>query len=251
MVLVLVVTAAGVLLVAAVLSWISTTNNLTQRMNKHQAGVAAAGAATEKVVCRILRDFQTYDNLTVSNNIGTYRNLIPSSNDIAPAAKGWLTGTDNPHRPDWSNYEFSDAQGNIGRTYVNQVTPWTYTAINSRFPGLSGYCSTYRVVSNVRNVASRFNTLSGVKQDIVVASVPVFQYQVFYAPDLEINPVSAPLTLGGRVHCNGTIYSQPSNSVTFQAPVTASGAILRQKHPQDPTLRSGGQVNFQGGHESG
>ncbi|HMJ63910.1 MAG TPA: hypothetical protein VK615_01060, partial [Candidatus Binatia bacterium] len=93
MVLVLVVTAAGALLVAGVLSWISTNNSLTERLNKHQACMAAAGAATEKVACRILRDFQTYDNVAVSNNIGTYRTLIPSSNDLVSAAKGWLIGS--------------------------------------------------------------------------------------------------------------------------------------------------------------
>src|SRR6185295_5367589 len=62
LILVLVVTAGGILLVAGVLSWISTNNRLTQRLNRYEASVAAAGAATEKVVSRMARDFQTYDN---------------------------------------------------------------------------------------------------------------------------------------------------------------------------------------------
>jgi len=263
LILVLVVTASGVLLVAGILSWVSTNNKLTQRLNRYEASVAAAGAATEKVVSRVVRDFQAYDNSTVSNNVGTYRTLVPSNNDLVSSIlspildpiTGLLIPPPSPppgntNKTEWSKFEFSDAQGNASRTYVNAISPWGYTNLGARFPGLSGYASTYRVVSNVRNVGSPYNTVSGVKQDIVVASIPVFQYQVFYAPDLEVNP-SAAMTFRDRVHCNGTIYSQPAGLVQFPGPVTASKRILRQKHPLDPSLRTGAQTFFQGGYESG
>jgi hypothetical protein len=261
LILVLVVTVGGILLVAGVLSWISTNNKLTQRLNRYEASVAAAGAATEKVVSRMARDFQTYDNSAVSNNLGTYRTLVPSNNDLVSSVLSPIldpiTGLvispqqkDTGSKTEWSKFEFSDAQGNAGRTYVNAVSPWAYTNLSARFPGLSGYSSTYRVVSNVRNVSSSYNSISGVKQDIVVASIPVFQYQIFYAPDLEVNPTVA-MTIRDRVHCNGTIYSQPTGLVQFQGPVTASKGILRQKHPLDPSLRTGVQTFFQGGYESG
>ncbi|HTL16419.1 MAG TPA: hypothetical protein VL793_04235, partial [Patescibacteria group bacterium] len=261
LILVLVVTVGGILLVAGVLSWISTNNKLTQRLNRYEASVAAAGAATEKVVSRMARDFQTYDNSAVSNNLGTYRTLVPSNNDLVSSVLSPIldpiTGLvispqqkDTGSKTEWSKFEFSDAQGNAGRTYVNAVAPWGYTNLSARFPGLFGYSSTYRVVSNVRNVSSPYNSVSGVKQDVIVASIPVFQYQIFYAPDLEVNP-SAAMTIRDRVHCNGTIYSQPAGLVQFQWPVTGSKRILRQKHPLDPSLRTGAQTFFQGGYESG
>jgi hypothetical protein len=256
LVLVLMVTAGGVLLVAGILSWISTNNKLTQRINRYEASVAAAGAATEKIVSRLSRDFQTSDNNTVSNNLGTYRTLVPSSSDLSSAVSsvldpitGLLVPADATTKADWSKFEFSDAQGNAGRTYVNAISPWSYGNLSARFPGLSGYSATYRVVSNARNTALPSSSISGVKQDVIVASIPVFQYQIFYAPDLEVNPSSA-MTIRDRVHCNGTIYSQPAGSVLFQGPVTASQRISRQKNPADPTLRSGTMALFQGPYES-
>jgi hypothetical protein len=251
------VTAGGVLLVAGILSWVSTNNRLTQRMNRYEASVAAAGAATEKIVSRMTRDFQTFDNNTVSNNLGTYRTLVPSGTDASSAVTyildpitGLLVPQNTTTKAEWSRFEFSDAQGNPGRTYVNAISPWSYTTLSARFPGLSGYSATYRIVSNARNTALPSNSISGVKQDVIVASIPVFQYQVFYAPDLEVNPSSA-LTIRDRVHCNGTLYSQPAGLTLFQGPVTASRRIVRQKHPLDPTLRSGTLALFQGSYESG
>jgi hypothetical protein len=254
LVLVLVVTAVGVTLVAGILSWVATDNRLTQRINRYEASVNAAGAATEKVVSRMTRDFQTFDNNTVSNNLGTYRTLVPSDTDLLSEVSSILdpiTGLLIPGKPkepktkdDWSRFEFSDGLGHAGRTYVNAVSPWSYTNLSGRFPGLTGYAATYRVVSNARNTALPSNAVSGVKQDVIVASIPVFQYQVFYVPDLEINPASA-MTIRDRVHCNGTIYTQPAGSLLFQGPVTASRRILRQKNPADPTLRNGANPFFQ------
>jgi hypothetical protein len=259
LILVLIVTAGGVLLVAGILSWINTNNKLTQRINRYEASIAAAGAATEKVVSRMTRDFQAFDNNTVSNNLGTYRTLVPLNTDASSTLSAVLdpiTGILVPlnsttaTKAEWSRFEFSDAQGNVGRTYVAAVAPWSYSSLSARFPGLSGYSATYRVVSNVRNAGLPSNSVSGVKQDIIVASIPVFQYQVFYSPDLEINPSSA-LTIRDRVHCNRMIYSQPAATMLFQGPVTASQRIVRQKHPSDPTTRSASMALFQGSYESG
>ena len=266
LVLVLVVTAAGIMLLTGVLTWTSTNSDLTQRLHRHDSSVAAAGAATEKVISHIIRDFYSNGNATVVNNLGVYRTIVPSSNDmvttsgsgglvggvvggIGVVVGGLLPGTDKK-LPDWSKFEFSDGQNNLGRSYVNAVAPWAFTNIPSRYPGLSGYSAKYRVVSNVRNSTSRLQTASGVKQEVVVASIPVFQYQIFYTPDLEITPGAA-MTLDGRVHCNNTIYCQPSEPLVFQGPVTAARRLVRDKHPLDPVVRTPASVACQGGYESG
>jgi hypothetical protein len=269
LVLVLVVTAAGILLVSGVLTWTSSSNHLTQRLHRHDSSVAAAAAATEKVISRMMRDFQADGHLALSNNLGVYRSLVPSTNDLITTTNtgsggggliggiiGGVTDTLLPSDKtivtvkELAKFEFTDAQGNAARTYVNPISPWTYTNIPSRYPGLNGYAATYRVVSNSRNTLSSRQAPSGVKQDLIVASIPIFHFQVFYGPDLEFNPGSA-MTLNGRVHCNGTIYCQPGDRVTFERPITATRTLVRQKHPLDPIVRTPGLVLCQGGYEAG
>lgn len=246
LVLVLVVTAACILVVSGVLSWTGGNNHLTQRLNRYDVSKVAAAAATEKVAARMMRDFQNDDNAAVLNNLDVYRSLIPTAEDLLSVV-GLLT---LPSSQEWSAFEFSDAQGNVGQTYVGVASPWMYTNIGVRFPGLKGHCSTYRLISNTRNTASTLQPVSAIKQDVMLVSVPVFHYQIFYGPDLEIAP-GAGMTVAGRVHCNRNIYCQPAEWLTFRGPVTASGRLLRDKHPLDPVMRTAGPVQCLGGYESG
>jgi hypothetical protein len=266
LVLVLVVTAAGILLVSGVLTWTNSSNDFTQRLHRHDSSIAAAGAATEKVIARMMRDFQADGISAISNNLSTYRSLIPSTNDLLTATNtssgGGLIGgviggvvdivlpSDKNTVTELAKFEFSDGQGNAGRTYVNALSPWTYTNLPSRYSGLNGYSATYRVVSNSRNTNTRGHAASAVRQDIVIASVPVFQYQIFYGPDLEFHP-GEPMTLNGRVHANGAIYCQPTAPVTFTAPVTTARSLVRGKHPLDTIIRNPASVTCQGGYEAG
>jgi hypothetical protein len=271
LVLVLVVTAAGILLVTGVLTWTSTNSDLTQRLHRHDRSVAAAGAATEKVISHMMRDFYSGGNTVVANNLGVYRTLVPGTNDVQSPDSGGGGGgggggliggiigviggvvgivAGEAETAELTKYEFSDAQDNVGRTYVDAVYPWTFTNIPSRYPGLKGYSARYRIVSNSRNLTTRSENMSGVKQELVVASIPVFQYQVFYAPDLEFHPGAA-MTLNGRVHCNGMIYSQPYAPVTFGGPVTTSKRLLRDRHPLDPMPSGTFPAVCQGGYEAG
>ncbi len=59
--------------------------------------------------------------------------------------------------------------------------------------------------------------------------VPLFQFAVFYAEDLEMNSTSR-MTLSGRVHTNGNLYVQPTGAgnpitIVFNSPVTSGGSI--------------------------
>lgn len=80
--------------------------------------------------------------------------------------------------------------------------------------------------------------VAALKQDIQVASIPVFQFAIFYSVDLEINP-GADMRVTGRVHSNANLYSQPDgHALTFQSHVTAVGDIIHDKKPGDPGSRS-------------
>jgi hypothetical protein len=65
---------------------------------------------------------------------------------------------------------------------------------------------------------------------------PIFQFAIFYNPDLEINP-NTNFTISGRVHCNTNIYCtgySPSQPLTFLSSVDAAGTITNKPSPLDP-----------------
>ena len=265
LVLVLVVSATGILLVSGVMSWISTNSDLTLRVNRLRATTAAGGAATEKAIGQILSDFQVGGILNVTNKLDSYTTLVPSDQDLLGTVEnildpvldpilGPILGPPPPEPEsettrEWADYEFSDGNGNTRKSQVAAVSPWTYGQLSSGFEGIGAYSATYRLLSNVRDAAHKHQTLAGVQQDVVLASIPVFGFHVFYAPELEISP-STTLTLG-RVHANKTIYCDPAGTLTFAGPVTTAQRIIHDKHPADPVSRPNGQIISQSDREGG
>jgi hypothetical protein len=85
------------------------------------------------------------------------------------------------------------------------------------YRGLKGYSSTYRVISNARQVGTRFNVTNAVQQDIQAASVPLFQFAIFYNSLLEFTTAGAvlkPLPWAGATSYGGTIAYNGGNPVT-------------------------------------
>ena len=90
------------------------------------------------------------------------------------------------------------------------------------------------------------------KQEIQLAAIPLFEFGVFYAPDMELCALNTDFTVPGRVHCNGTIYSMPNQvTVTFAGDVTAAQKILPTKSPKDGSTwsRTLGTNIYQGEHD--
>ena len=69
----------GLLALAGALGWVSTNGTLIYRSNQHYRTVAAAEAATEKVLTRITRDFKNSGEATVYGNLSTYSGLVPTT----------------------------------------------------------------------------------------------------------------------------------------------------------------------------
>jgi hypothetical protein len=78
----------------------------------------------------------------------------------------------------------------------------------------------------------------------------VFQFAIFYALDMEINP-GPNMTVTGRVHGNANINVQPQANLTFMSDVTAAGSIIHNKHTNDPLVRTAGTIDYEGKHVSG
>ncbi len=231
-ILVLVLTGASLLLLCAAMDWTSSSAIQTQRNNEYFRNNSAASAAAEKVVAAMTRDYQAEDESVVYDRLAAYRRMVPEKSE------------DNG----WGNYQFTDAQGNRDKTYVERVLPWQWRPLETAYTGLQGYGATYRVISNTRLLDSAYkNIVSAVKQEVQLASIPIFEFGIFYALDMEFNP-SDTWSVSGPVHGNGSIYAQPDRTLTFRGHVTASQKIVHDKHPDDPVSRRFGSIVYQGEH---
>lgn len=229
LVVVIIFAAVGLATLAGALNWTSTGAILTERNNTYYKAQAAAEAATEKVIARISRDYLQYGEAAVYSSMSAYSLLVPNSGENAY----------------WQNISFNNAQGAEDHTYISRLSSWGYTNLASQYTGLKGMASTYRIISNARVG----NVTAAVKQEVQVASIPIFQFAIFYAMDLEINPGPV-MKITGRVHSNAKIYTQPVNSLTYMDHVTAAGDIILKQSPLDPSSRSKGTVTFNGEHDS-
>lgn len=127
MVMVLVLSAATLLILASTLGWTSTNVTLTARNNEYFRTLAAAEAATEKVIAAIEWDYQAGGDATVLANLDNYRARVP-------------TAAENPI---FGNYAFNDAQNNGGRTYLAAVGPAKYRVLAAEYRDL------YRLVGDL------------------------------------------------------------------------------------------------------
>lgn len=233
--LVLLFATLSFMVLASALSWCVSTTKFNERNNQYFRTVAAAEAATEKVLANLSRDYQGQGETIVYGNLSSYRQMAPSSSESVA----------------WTNFSFSDAQGNSASTYVTRLSTAAYIPLESQYSGIYGLASVYRIVSNARMLNAPFAISGGLKQDVQLATIPVFQFAIFYSIDLEINP-GPNMNVTGRVHGNGNIYTQPVNTLTFQSHVTAAGALISNKSTNDPTVRdlSNSHVVYQGEHDA-
>lgn len=235
--LVLLFSGVSLTILAAAMRWASSNAILTQRNNQLASNGSVAEVATQKVIGMIAQDFTSNGESYVYSRLSTYQTTVPTIYESSS----------------WADYQFSDGQGNLSRTYVDRIASRSFGSLQTKYTGMKGYGTTYRVLSNARNrVTEPTNVVSAVEQRIQVAEIPLFQFGIFYGGDLEICPSSS-MTWNGQVHANGNIYLQPSSStLTFQSHVTSAGTINLTKSPNDPTTtRSAGTVTFAASRDSG
>ncbi len=211
LVMVMVFAAIGLTVMTASMNWTSQTALMNERNNQLSTTLFAAEAATEKVVARVMRDYETSGEGAVDGNLGSYRTDVPTSTES----------------PLWADFQFSNATGTTNQNYVDRLTSQTFVPLDSQYAGLSGFASTYRIISNARQTTGRFMLTNAVQQDIQLASIPVFQFAIFYNSLLEFT-YAAPLVVRGRVHANNNIYLGSIADLTLQRDITATGTIGKQ-----------------------
>ena len=213
----MIMSAVALAILAGVMAWASSSTRLTHRSIQYTRSVAAAEAATEKVLSQITRDFLYGGENLVVNNLNTYRqNTVPTTADSAY----------------WSGWQFNDATGNTGQTFVQRTPGISFIELDSTYAGLKGYVSTYTVVSHARDTASIQDVMAGVLQELQLAGIPIFQFAMYSAGNMEIS-CGRPFDITGRVHSNKTLYVEPDSFLTFESGVTAVEEILFQRDPLD------------------
>ena len=231
----------GLLLMTGLLRYSNANSTATERYNEYYTTLAASEAATEKIIGNISHYYQNFGVAGVDNQLINFGNMYPTAGELLGV--GW--------QDEWGSYDFMNPVGGNNSTYVAKLSNEQYTGLNWKYSGFFGSNATYRIVSNARRATSGKNIVAALRQDVQVASIPLFEFGVFYAVEMEFNPLQD-MTLTGRVHCNTNIYSAPSNPkiVTFAGDVTSAHKILCQPHPNDPLTRTPPfAVNFLGAQD--
>lgn len=222
--------AVGLIVLAATMQRTSTVANLNARSNQFMVNNSAAEAAVEKVFARMAYDFVVNNGAMRTNELEVYRTNTPAGD------AGF-----------WSNFEFSDGQGNPGKVYVavSPLYPTGYKlSTNSRASD-----PVYRIVANARNKTGAVAMTGTAQMDVLLARVPLSTYAIFYNDLLEFS-TAATMTINGRVHANADIYLGSSSTVTFNDLITSSGTISFPKNNgQGPWDVKGtpSNVSFNGG----
>jgi hypothetical protein len=217
---VMILAGVSIIVFASAAKWTSSSILVTDRHNTYNRTSAAAEAATETVLAQMARDFF---NQGVNSDLNVYRILVPKGT----VQDNWADG-----------YQFTDGAGGVNRSSVVSTGASVVTNLDSQFLGLYGLIYPFRVVSNAKPLNTPYVMKAAVQQDFQLATIPIFQFAIFYSMDLEINPGPA-MTITGKVHGNADLYSSPGTSLEFVDDVAAVGKIYTNRHPNDPQASSG------------
>jgi hypothetical protein len=208
------ITAASMIALTATMNRAVGTSTMNARNNQYIGGLYAAEAATEKVFAMLKADFLAGNLTQITNHLSQYRGGIPLPSENAY----------------WSKYQFNDGQGHLNSNYV-ACTMSAYQlsnnwgALPSQYAGLNGWTNSYRIVSNVKQISNTtYNITNACQMDVGLDLIPVFQFAIFYNGLLEFT-WCAPMTINGRTHANGNIYTGTAWQLTFNGLVTDTGTV--------------------------
>lgn len=231
---VMVLTGLSLIAMSSVMQWSLNNSGLVQRGNEFQSSITVVEGALDLALGRMAADFQAEGEAAVYSRLNDYRRILPSAGDDQ----------------EWGHYRV-EGGGASGMLSIERVGSPQFQLLQSKYGGLRGTIATYRATGEVRDDRSTGNLATALRQEVQLASIPVFGFGIFYASDLEICP-SQPMGLTGRVHSNGRIFAYPNrDTVDFYGSVTASHDVLPRPHPEDPTVRTPGRVNYRSERDSG
>jgi hypothetical protein len=202
---------------ASVMYWISSNGTVTARNNQFNMSEAAAEAATEKVLSQM-----NYDYVAQSlSNSGAYygSKFLPTTNINQQAH--WLIND----QASWPiQYVYRDTNGQPNQISVNMGV-WTTNTVplGSQYTNLYGLVQPCTITATATPISTNvpYAVPATVTESIQFASIPLFQFAIFYNMDLEIDPGST-MTILGAVWSNGGIWTG-ATVLTLQNTVSAVG----------------------------
>jgi hypothetical protein len=127
-----------------------------------------------------------------------------------------------------SNFETPTLSGTVdlgGSTYPYTITPIGAPYNQTDADGIQRAIQHYQISSSV-NSGDGYATVDRI---VDLSMTPLFQYMIFFDDDLEILPGPS-MTLGGRVHANGSIFVGCGSTLTVDSNYfRATGDILRKR----------------------
>ena len=228
----LVMSGIALMVLTGAMRWSATNSRLTDRSNRYSTAVAAGESAIEKIITQVNKDFLEGGEAMVAYNLSLYRSMVPTSSDSTY----------------WAGWEFNNASGQAGQTYVERGMASNYVVLSGPYAGLNGYVTTYTLVSNARELNMLQDVVAGVLEQVDLIRIPIFQFALYSSGIMEVS-CGQPFVVTGRVHANKTLYVEPDNALTFQSRVTAVGDILFQRAPGDTRTPPSGSVVYQGGQK--
>lgn len=229
MALLLVIVVTSLILAGLGVALLRSTQTVTlnERHNQYTRSVAAAEAATEKVLSQLSKDYLNRGDSAVVRNLQAYRMALPQEKEM-----GW-----------WSDWEFSDAQGQVNQASVETGKASSFVRLNSIYRGLNAYSIPIAVTVEARQKNSSLYVVGAVRQEVELTRIPIFQFAMYSSLDMEIS-CGQPFTVTGRVHSNKNLYVEPDNVLTFLMDVTSAGDIVFGRHPLDGRGAPKGSVTY-------
>lgn len=187
---------------ASVMYWVSSNAKVTLRNNQYIMSQAAAEAATERVLAEMDQDFL---NSSISN--GSSYATLPYTIDQS----SWPV-----------QYKFTDVTNGTGKITVDEGTPSTNSvSLDSQYAGLYGLAQSCTVTAIAIPTNQPQNVPAEISETVQFATIPVFQFAIFYNLNMEVDPGST-MVIKGPVFCNASIW-EGSDVLTFSSTVSASG----------------------------
>jgi len=196
--------AISLMIFGSMMYWVSSNAQVSLRNNQFNMSEAAAEGAVEKVLAQMDRDFLAQSMASASS----YQSLLPS-----------MTNSGNV----WPvKYTFSDSNDIVNQISVNLGPPaTTSTALNSQFSGLYGLAQDCTIIATATPIGQPYVVPATISEKLQFASIPLFQFAIFYNVNLEICPGAA-MAVNGPVFCNQSIW-EGSQQASFSSTVSAVG----------------------------
>ncbi len=199
--------AVCLMIFGSMMFWISSNAKVTMRNNQYNMSSGAAEAAVETALSRMDRDFLSQS----LSNSSAYANL-PVLMTNWPA-----------------QYVFSGTNGATNQISVYLGPPATnMVPLNSQFTGLYGLAQDAMIVATatptIQSGVTPVSVPATVRETLQFASIPLFQFAIFYNIDLEICPGTTML-ITGPVFSNAGMWAG-SAQTTFSNTVTAVGSVV-------------------------